>query len=151
MENSKVNPKKPTKAYKFTKTQLKWLEALESGEYKRCKHILCEELQNGDCRYCCLGVASELLLSDKYKEKSSVEHWLFDGEDTECPYSVMEKLKLHGSLGEFFKDGEEYLHEFTKDGTILETHSLAELNDEGWSFKKIANFIRNNPRLVFRD
>lgn len=141
-----------TKPYKFTKTQLKWLEALESGEYKRCRHVLCEELQNGDCRYCCLGVASEILLSGKYKEKLNDSLvWAFDGEDTECPYSVMEKLKLHGGLGEFFKDGETYTHEFTKDGTIVETHSLAELNDEGWSFKKIANFIRNNPRLVFRD
>jgi hypothetical protein len=144
--------KSSKKPYKFTKTQLKWLEALESGEYKRCKGVLCEELKNGTCTYCCLGVASEILLSSTHKEKlDNFPNWLFDGEDTECPTSVMDRLKLHGSLGEFFEDGENYTHEFTMDGTIVESHSLAELNDEGWSFKKIAAFIRKNPRLIFRD
>lgn len=142
---------KSKKPYKFTKTQLKWLEALESGEYKRCKGVLCEELKNGTCTYCCLGVASEILLSNKYKEKIENSLWSFDGEEISCPYLVMEKLKLRGSLGEFYKDSEPYTHEFTVDGTVVESHSLAELNDDGWSFKKIAAFIRKNPRLVFRD
>ncbi len=142
--------KKSEKPYKFTKTQLKWLEALESGEYKRCRNTLCTELKNGTCTYCCLGVASEILLSKNHKEKFN-NIWYFDDEDTICPASVMEKLKLHGSLGELYKDGEEHFEYITRDGNTLKAYSLAELNDEGWSFKKIATFIRKNPRLVFRD
>ncbi len=143
--------KKSEKPYKFTKTQLKWLEALESGEYKRCKGVLCEELKNGTCTYCCLGVASEILLSNKYKEKIENSLWSFDGEDIRCSTRVMEKLKLHSSYGEFYKDGEKHFEYITRDGNTLKAYSLAELNDEGWSFKKIAAFIRKNPRLVFRD
>jgi hypothetical protein len=38
----------------------RWCEALESGRYRQGTHYLKTEYGDGDTRYCCLGVASEL-------------------------------------------------------------------------------------------
>lgn len=53
----------------MTELQLKWIEALESGEYKQGKG----QLRDGD-QYCCLGVACDVY--DKATDQSGESGWI---------------------------------------------------------------------------
>ena len=47
--------------FPFTPEQLRWIEALESGDYVQCKETLAKyNLENKRIAHCCLGVAVEL-------------------------------------------------------------------------------------------
>lgn len=132
--------------YKFTQAQLKWLEALESGEYKQGTGQLCEVVfdKNGEVKgykYCCLGVAGELFCNNAEVEISG-DSARYCGKCDFAPPKIQEKLKLNNKEGVFGTHTEEF--------DDLPGTTLAELNDAGWSFKKIAKFIRNNPTAVFR-
>lgn len=111
-----------TKKYKLNAAQKKWLAALESGQYRRTTG----QLKKGR-GYCCLGVACRVL---------GVE---FAEADMEAPPQVRDALKLRGSLGE----GREAF------GNDYE--SLADANDSGQTFKKIAAAIRLDPSRFFFD
>ncbi len=51
---------------------MKWIEALESGQYKQGKNFLCQiDDTLGNKKYCCLGVACEI---------SGVDQTIVDGE-----------------------------------------------------------------------
>lgn len=137
-----------TKPYKFTQAQLKWLEALESGEYKQTrKGELCTVIRDKnqeikDYKYCCLGLASELFCknSDVEIEECGVS---YHGEYAFAPDDVAKKLKLNDGRGTINKEN-------LSKKVDWDESELAELNDNGWTFKRIAKFIRNNPRAVFR-
>lgn len=101
--------------------QLKWVEALESGEWKQCRALL----QNGD-RYCCLGVAS-VLAGARIK----------NGQELASP-DVVDWLNIRGRSGVIA--GRDF----------LDCISLAAVNDAGHTFRVIASFIRANPACVFR-
>lgn len=115
--------------YNFNKSQEKWLEALESGEYKRCTSQLCEvNIKTGEEKYCCLGVACELMVGKKKQyrdEDSSIKS--YDGEECFLPGYVAKKLR--------FKENSQ--------------QELTCMNDNGKTFKQIAKYIRNNPEKVF--
>lgn len=114
--------------YKFNKWQLKWLEALESGEYAQSKEALCDG--NG---FCCLGVACEALGLEA-EQITGDPRWAYDGNVGYLPKSAVAKLKLN-----------------SQSGLIAGNSSLVEKNDcAGWSHKRIAEFIRKNPELVFK-
>ena len=126
------------KPYKFNQAQLQWLEDLESGKFKKCIGSLCE-VKNGREAYCCLGVACERLVPKKLIIKNE-DYKTYSMEDVYLPDYVQKKLKLVDTFGPI------------SDKTLvnLKDPSLAGLNDQlRWSFKKIAKFIRNNPRAVF--
>lgn len=127
-----------------------WLKALESGEYKQCKGYL-----STGGGYCCLGVACEVK-GMKGKE-------CLDGDETEtkvvlkfgsniatAPPSVETHLCLRSDMGTFDRElvSEKDLEAIEK--AKPECTDLATLNDDaGWSFKRIARFIRRNPQAVF--
>lgn len=103
--------------------QKKWIKALKSGKYKQCKRQLC----NG-VGYCCLGVANEVL---DLNEVSLT-----------CLPGSFKSIGLRSGFGHF---SEQY--QFPRGS---HTYSdLADLNDNGIPFRKIAEFIENNPELVF--
>jgi hypothetical protein len=132
----------PSSEYKFTPMQLKWLEALESGEYKQGIGHLHQE-----GKYCCLGVGASVCgVPDEAMGKKGE----LDGDLAE----VVEMLGLRGPCGNFddpykLKSGE--VDEELEDALEF-IYSLVDPNDElDWDFKQIAQFIRENPELVFVD
>ncbi len=109
-------------------TVLEWVEALESGTYKRGTGYLRKliKFKNGNekVQHCCLGVLADL----------KGEKW----EEDEARYT----------------DNEATVFTATKNGnltslkdTILPRDlqsTLADMNDDGGSFKQIAKWIRKN-------
>jgi len=103
-----------------------WLEALRSGEYKQSK----DELKN-DNGYCCLGVLCDLHRKITKKKNNKWDKGKYLNADVDLPKEVMKWAKLDEI-----------------NPTILinkkDRRSLAELNDNGKSFKQIANFIEKH-------
>jgi hypothetical protein len=119
---------------KLTDIQEKWLTALESGEYQQTKHALHRPEKN---EYCCLGVACKLVLGDPNDTTSMGTNSIWLGNVGKAPCPVVDALGLYGSCGEIENDSQY-------------DYSLAEMNDDGKSFKEIAAYIRANPENVFR-
>lgn len=111
--------------------QTKWLEELRSGKHKQCT----EDLRFRDS-YCCLGVAAEFVLGIKPQRAAPSNHWTFNGNSGCLAEGDWEQMGLVGDEGNFA--------EYRDDGG-----SLASLNDKGWTFTEIADFIEANPDLVF--
>ena len=66
----------------------KWVKALRSGDYQQGKANLCKEDKiSGDCEYCCLGVACDILTEDDWVKHP---HWIVwsigKHEEFEMPY-----------------------------------------------------------------
>ena len=115
----------------FTKEQLEWIEALESGKYKQCRHVLYDPKTDG---FCCLGVACKLngvaLEDDRYRSGFADQN-LSAFPETE---DVMNKLHLRDANG---RGG-------------LDQDSLTSLNDyDGVSFPSIAARLRAHPEAYF--
>lgn len=112
----------------------RWVEALRSGEYKQGRG----QLRRGN-KFCCFGVACDLFDHDAWYDDS------FDGQDQVLPLEVRDALGLRSKAGIFsipivvVEDGEERHWE-----------CLAELNDHGWTFEEIADFIESEPAGLFR-
>lgn len=123
--------------YAFTSEQLEWLEALESGAYEQGKDCL-----NKDNKFCCLGVACDILSKKGTVLKTVKENGIvdYDNLSTILSEEVIDLLKLNGSTGGFWNIRDEFPH-----------LSLASANDGGKTFLEIAAFIRKNPDVVFSD
>lgn len=140
----------------FTDLQLKWLEALESGEYRQTKQNLCH-----DRAFCCLGVATSI--HDPGHYAISGNGWRHEdyedeldmskdvvmseyGEDgATAPPDVVDALGISGSTGNF-----RFGSTFHIEGNPYRMESLVALNDKAeWTFPEIAAFIREKPWLVF--
>ena len=107
-----------------------WVAALRSGEYKKGRGALCV----GGSRFCCLGVLTDLV-NKSYKKP---EEWEETNEKEPQGY----RYEIFGT--------HEYLSNKVQKVTGLDSkdpyaeskeRSLADLNDSGWSFKKIADLI----------
>ena len=114
--------------------QTRWLEALEAGTYKQGKR----RLRNINDEYCCLGVAAELF---KQQEPTADEVcYAYCGHTGLAPQYTIEALALRGDFGEFL-------------GSLLfgdqAYNNLANLNDNGMSFKELAQHIRAAPERFF--
>ena len=101
--------------------QEQWLRDLESGAYKQGIGML---ENNG--KYCCLGVFAYTQGGKPRKNDTGYAH--LDDIDTY-------KLGLHSRRGQC-KGGK---------------HSLTYMNDAGKTFAEIAQFIRRNPKKVFKE
>lgn len=108
----------------------KLVAALRSGEYEQGTGWLC----NGG-KHCCLGVASELYAKENPDftviDKDGIK--TFGGNTATCPLSVKNWLGLWSDFGT------------TKD----ENKSLVSLNDTGFTFNEIADFIESEPEGLF--
>jgi len=101
----------------------KWIKALRSGKYKQGK----EALRIED-RFCCLGVLSDLC------DKSG---WSESGNYKRCSNGLHKSvLEWSGMSTHSDKDIKNNCYEYNV--------FLAVKNDQGWSFKKIANWIEKN-------
>ena len=93
--------------------QEKWVEALESGEYKQGKTYL----RDSEDKYCCLGVACEVMGVEKTYIGDTVRFG-------NCLVTLSERL-------------------MNKLGIEKQSHFIV-MNDSGKSFKEIAQYIRDN-------
>lgn len=124
------------------KNVLKWIKALESGEYRQCK----DRLTDGK-GFCCLGVATDLFIRSKDNHRmangnlelrwvSAFDH--LDGDDR-LSAATSNGRKESGTLTENVRDwlGTETFG--------ISTQRYIDLNDdEGYSFKKIAKELRKD-------
>lgn len=115
--------------------QQKWVEALESGEFKQCTGRLKKYKYLPDhieSKYCCLGVADEVCDLGEYAGETTLRH-------------VYTGLGLYDPEGGF--KGNSTIKVIDKGN---EYSSLVLMNDKGkLSFKTIAKMIRKYPELVF--
>jgi hypothetical protein len=112
--------------------QQKWVDALRSGEFNQTSLCL-----HDSCGYCCLGVAC------KAAEKDGVYIEYEDfGEETTDKYLYGETLDEQDLVMDWLDIKDGY-------GPFKETN-LTKLNDdEGKSFKEIADIIEENAHLIF--
>lgn len=102
-----------------------WCEALESGEYKEGVEVLAR-----DGNYCCLGVLADL----------AVKHDIITSFDGEMSDLADDLEPVQNWAGLSYCDGS-----YQSERAVME-NSLAGDNDEGKSFKQIAEIIRSEPR-----
>lgn len=126
--------------------QKKWVEALRSGEYRQGEGYL----QDHEGKFCCLGVACEIF---------SLE---YHHSDSFLPSEAIPRLKLRDEAGDIFsslavEELEKYLvteedkriyRNACEDGYAYT--DLAQINDNGYSFKMIANIIENESERIFK-
>ena len=108
------------------------VKALRSGEYEQGRDWL---VDNKD-RFCCLGVACNISVTDLNWEYVNRE-WRIGNESTSLPTEVVEEFG-------FFSH-----HGARSDGACIEINvqkytCLSDANDEGVSFSDIADYIENN-------
>lgn len=140
-----------------------WIAALRSGDYKQAKRRLRIEHSDGSASYCCLGVLCEL-----YRQETGEGEWLDDlvnlpaqdAADNDESYIAHDIISnnTNALASPRFHDGAK-----DKDGEVVPTavrewaalsqsdptyggpnsndSSLADRNDEGYSFEQIADII----------
>jgi hypothetical protein len=111
----------------------KWVKALRSGGYRQGQENLCKEDEiSGDCDYCCLGVACDILIEGDWVKPPHWKEWGIGNPG---------KHKVFG-FPAISIPSLETLKEMGLD--LAYAKELAKLNDKGWSFKKIANKIEKD-------
>jgi hypothetical protein len=138
------------KKFKFTAAQLQWLEALESGKYRKATgalHVYDKDQKKSS--FCCLGVACKIFkntLQLKY-EIDFTNTRDYDGESSLLPDKALEYLQLNSDSGEII------IEKLSNAGKkkLGDNTDLVDCNDNGWSHKKIAAFIRKYPEAIFKN
>lgn len=120
----------------------KWVEALRSGKYKQGQRRLRDENNN----FCCLGVLCNLHANEFPKlAKDETDPLMYLGEDESLPGQVREWSGISDPLGEL-KEIDWWVED---DTCIFDKYtSLAEANDEGVTFEKIADWIEQNYKKI---
>ncbi len=142
----------------LTTNQEKWLQALESGKYKKGVARLCtiKPVDGVDTEfYCCLGVACEIFQKEAMltptttsggnKGYSDGGHGVYGAF---LPEFMINHLGLNSGAGDFLNPDTGRLVEIHKFG------ALSSLNDGGFGehtdFKGIAKAIRENAKYIFK-
>jgi len=124
----------------LTELQEKWLQALESGEYEQCRERLFDSVG-----YCCLGVAVKVM---GYEFECNGE---FLGEK-QCLTNYLE-IGLHDNEGFPDRTYASSIRDFIASEFKLKVGQpglpLTALNDNGLTFKQIAQVIRKFPQAYF--
>lgn len=124
----------------------KWVNALRSGNYKQGTKVL----KTQDNKFCCLGVACDI-----YSKETGEGEWRLPSDESYQYEEFVLPIKQIGvvmkpsvkvlpdSVRKYFdlRSNNPLLHRSPDESKIL---SLAELNDKGLSFNKIADLIENN-------
>ncbi|MEE9353353.1 MAG: hypothetical protein V3U94_02905 [Candidatus Thorarchaeota archaeon] len=120
----------------------KWVKALRSNEYAQSEGYLCSESEiSGDSFYCCLGVACDVLV-EEYWQKTQHNLWSIGPfEEFPLPPNNNTHVDWGGAETTSFPSPS-ILEKIGLD--VAYAQELAELNDNGWSFKKIANKIEKD-------
>lgn len=98
----------------------KWLEALRSGRYQQGKSVL----RGPDDRYCCLGVLCDVIDSSGWVQQSPGSFYDYG--------PARDAVYLPGPIAVEARLGEEV------------QRSLANMNDIGYTFDRIADRIEEN-------
>ena len=109
----------------------KWVEALESGKYKKVKQVLFEIDNSGEKCYCSLGVAASICkVPDKYIQFMSVidKEW---ATKKDVPIILTGRCEKNNLVAHFIKLNDGYVDSGCK------IHKPR-------TFKQIAQFIRKN-------
>ena len=124
--------------FNYTPDQEAWLQDLEKTRAKQTEGYL----HNSE-GWCCLGRACKVLDIDTNRHVPTTQvtewsnkFWEFDGEGQELPPKAVKALRLRDNTGTFLRQYNGY-------------RGLTYMNDNGWSFKRIAAYIRANPKNVF--
>ena len=128
----------------------KWVEALESGEFKQASMYLHKVELDGD-EFCCLGVACKLAVDEGVIPKPKLND--YDGYDK---YYVYGHLGIDNSASVLPIEVRDWLGLKSSTGAYLDRgsclfNSLANQNDTGASFERIAEIIKNKPEGLFQD
>lgn len=119
--------------------QLAWVKALESGKYQQCRATLF----NGE-GYCCLGLACRVK-GMRPRKCSYTGSYLFGKESCGLPSAATKHFAFRTDGGKI--DREKMPTSLRR---AVPVAGLIRLNDaHGWSFKRIAAFIRKCPQAVF--
>lgn len=122
----------------------KWVKALRSGKYKQGQGLLKQTtaFTNDKTYHCCLGVLCEIYNNDMRKsKKKTLSEQRYNGihkfnKQPEClPKTVQKWAGLFSKVGDFRNVDR---RDITSYGDFA---SLADMNDLGCSFKKIAKTI----------
>ncbi len=162
-----MSKKKIKKKYKYNALQDAWLQGLESGKFKQAEGALAtKEVGKLTFSYCCLGVACEVYNEigtgkklnidkshhDNVSFKESMIEATYDGEYGLLPLSVSKALKLNDNDGTLIDSIENKGRLRNKRACAdSEVDSLVDMNDNGYTHKQIAAYIRANPENVFKD
>tara|TARA_E500000305_G_scaffold50354_1_gene39480 strand:- start:506 stop:895 length:390 start_codon:yes stop_codon:yes gene_type:complete len=120
----------------------KWVKALRSGEYQQGKESLCGEDEiSGECDYCCLGVACDILTESDWIKLPHWASWSI-GKHKEFVIPPAADSCGWGQTETTSFPSKETLKEMGLD--LAYAQELAQLNDKGWSFKRIANKIEKD-------
>lgn len=118
--------------------QTEWINRLRSGKYKQGAGYLKYFADDGECSYCCLGVACDVAEQAGVQFKSHVDvhrYVMFDGQHTaSLPVPVRHAMGFRDMYG----------NSLSNDGD-----SLASLNDGGKSFVEIADIVCKDPSQYF--
>lgn len=104
----------------------KWLDALRSGQYEQGRGTMRTE----DNKFCCLGVLCDLLDPGEWEQGPFTNAYFFDGMRDLPSTRVKKRVGLLGLLG-------------PHDG-VSPVSKLAGMNDSGYSFTQIADWIEEN-------
>lgn len=142
LDFEKIVPLK-SEPFPFTELQTKWIEALESGEYKQGRSWL----RNGGF-YCCLGVLCEvggLVPYDKGNGGFFVSGEFGGAHSQMLPSSFAKAAGLHDCYGGFERP-------IPTIGLGLTRSTLVALNDRSPQvpFAEIAQYLRFDPWNVFQ-
>lgn len=148
----------------LTSNQLKWIEALESDEYKQGRSYLCTLDSNNNKCYCCLGVVCELFNIESVLNSKSFfnnRYLYFENESEVLPQQLLAAIGLNNVIGEPLADDSKVLEviKFIKElhPSIIFNEAdsvsiaLTNLNDAGLTFKEIAAVLRKFSELYFKN
>ena len=113
---------------KKTEIKTKWLHELRNGGHKQVQGTLKGIKSDGTIGYCCLGVLEEKVL----------------GNQVDAVKIVALDEDIHHIIG---YEGPTITYDRLKEdiiGNLELTDELMDMNDTGWSFIQIANYIERN-------
>ena len=123
---------------KLGKKQQEWVNQLKKYPERQYSSKLGHKDANDKIRACCLGQA---LICMKGRWAFDEDGEIYDG-SSDYPKNSFEDIGLITYTGEF-KDGK-----YHQIGDCYQK-SLADANDDGATWLEIAEFIENNPEVVF--
>ncbi len=84
-----------------TRARQLWINALRSGKYRQGKEVLCQLNPSGNDKYCCLGVAAEILGAhvDLYPKVDNEDRRTWGGEVASMPRVLVALLGLLDDTG----------------------------------------------------
>ena len=110
------------------------VKALRSGEYVQGKGVLV----NNEDEFCCLGVACNLSNNPKLTWTQGIyQKWYMGSTSSSLPDEIAKEFGFNDSMGRRSDD----------EPIMINNHSywsLAYANDNGCTFKQIADYIENN-------